>query len=155
MAQKLPKEVSNTGLASAATFVAVGLVNLSATLFPLRLGDTNWELAAFGEISATIGLLAIGLAMLGFGGARSGRPVPVIVAVVIAVFAGSLTGFGVLVLSLDAPLVVSGTRGVGDAGVLARLLLTKSLLLNGCYTLGLWTIAWQLGRVFGTLRRTT
>jgi hypothetical protein len=55
-------------------FAVVGAVNVSTALIPLRLGDTNWEVAAFGEIAASLAVPTLGAVLLGFTAIRHRRP---------------------------------------------------------------------------------
>jgi hypothetical protein len=66
---------------------------------------------------------------------------------------GTLAGFGGVILGLDIPLVIQATRGGGVSQMQLRLLVGKSILLLGLYTLALWVLAGNFALTFGKLRR--
>jgi hypothetical protein len=134
-------------------FAVVGAVNVGTALIPLRLGDTNWEVAAFGEIAASLAVPTLGAVLVGFTAVRHRRPGIVLVIAVWLALLGTLAGFGGVILGLDIPLVIQGTRGGGISQMQLRLLVGKSILLLGLYTLALWILAGNFALSFGKLRR--
>jgi len=134
-------------------FAVVGAVNVGTALIPMRLGDTNWEVAAFGEIAASLAVPTMGAVLVGFTGIRQGRPGVVLVIAVWLALLGTLAGFGAVILGLDIPLVIQVTRGGGASQTQLRLLVGKSILLLGLYTLALLVLAANFALSFGKLRR--
>jgi hypothetical protein len=134
-------------------FAVVGAVNVGTALIPLRLGDTNWEVAAFGELAASLAVPTLGAVLVGFTAIRHRRPGIVLVIAVWLALLGTLAGLGGVLLGLDVPLVIQGTRGGGISQLQLRLLVGKSILLLGLYTLALWILAGNFALSFGKLRR--
>ena len=134
-------------------FAVVGAANIGTALIPLKLGDTNWEVAAFGEIAASLAVPTLGAVLLGFTAIRQRRPGVVLVMAVWLALVGTLAGFGGVILGLDIPLVIQATRGGGVSQMQLRLLVGKSILLLGLYTLALWVLAGNFALTFGKLRR--
>jgi hypothetical protein len=134
-------------------FAVVGAVNVSTALIPMRLGDTNWEVAAFGEIAASLAVPTLGAVLVGFTGIRQRKPSVVLVVAIWLGLLGTLTGFGGVILGLDIPLVIQVTRGGGVPQMQLRLLVGKSILLLGLYTVALWVLAGNFALSFGKLRR--
>jgi len=74
-------------------FAVVGAANIGTALIPLKLGDTNWEVAAFGEIAASLAVPTLGAVLLGFTAIRQRRPGVVLVMAVWLALVGTLAGF--------------------------------------------------------------
>jgi tellurite resistance protein TehA-like permease len=134
-------------------FAVVGAVNLGTALIPLKMGDTNWEVAAFGEMASSLALPTLGAVLLGFTATRQRRAGVVLTIAVWLALLGTLAGFGAVILGLDIPLVLQVTRGGGEAQTQLRTLVGKSILLLGLYTLALWILAGNFALSFGKLRR--
>jgi hypothetical protein len=134
-------------------FAAVGAVNLFTALIPMRLGDTNWEVAAFGEIAASLAVPTLGAVLLGFTAIRQRKPGVVLVMAIWLALLGTIAGFGGVILGLDIPLVIQVTRGGESPQTQLRLLVGKSILLLGLYTMALWILAGNFALSFGKLRR--
>ena len=135
------------------TFALVGAVNIGTALIPMRLGDTNWEVAAFGEMAASLAVPTLGAVLVGFTAVKHRRPGIVLVIAVWLALLGTLAGFAGVILGLDIPLVIQVTRGGGVSQMQLRLLVGKSILLLGLYTLALWVLAGNFALSFGKLRR--
>lgn len=135
------------------TFALVGAVNLGTALIPMRLGDTNWEIAAFGELAASLAVPTLGAVLTGFTAIRQRKPGVVLIIAVWLGLLGTLTGFGGVILGLDIPLVLQATRGGAASQTQLRLLVGKSILLLGLYTLALWVLAGNFALSLGKLRR--
>lgn len=88
-----------------AGFVGVGAVQIAYALSGLRFGDAEWELAAFGQLSATLAVFAIGFAGLTLYGFLAPSRAAVMTGGVLGIFCGVLTGFGAVVTLLNLPLV--------------------------------------------------
>jgi hypothetical protein len=134
-------------------FAVVGAVNLGTALVPLKLGDTNWEVAAFGEIAASLAVPTLGAVLLGFTAIRHGRPGVVLTMAIWLALLGTLAGFGGVILGLDIPLVIQVSRGGGAAQTQLRILVGKSILMLGLYSMALWILAGNFALSFGKLRR--
>jgi hypothetical protein len=136
-------------------FTAVGAVNLGTALVPLKLGDTNWEIAAFGEVAISLAVPTLGTVLLGFMAVRQRRRGLVLMVSIWLVLLGPLAAFAGVILGLDIPLVIQGTRGGGTAQTQLRLLVGKSIALLGLYALALWILAGKFALSLGKLRRIT
>ena len=134
-------------------FAVVGAVNLGTALIPLKLGDTNWEVAAFGEMAASLAVPTLGAVLVGFMAIRQRRPGVALTVAIWLGLLGTLAGFGGVILGLDIPLVVQVTRGGGAAQTQLRMLVGKSILLLGLYALALWILAGNFALSFRKLRR--
>ena len=134
-------------------FAVVGAVNVATALIPMKLGDTNWEVAAFGEIAASLAVPTLGAVLVGFTAIRQRRPGVLLTIAIWLALLGTLAGFGGVILGLDIPLVIQVTRGGGAAQMQLRLLVGKSILLLGLYMLALWVLAGNFALSFGKLRR--
>jgi hypothetical protein len=137
----------------AITLSVAGLVGVGSALFPLRLGSTEWEIAAFGQLAATMALPEIGLVLVGVLAVRAQRVgVTVLVSVICAMLAAALS-LGLLLMVLNIPLVRAVTVGAGDPGFRLRLLALKTIGLSGIHGSALWFMAAYFGRVSIHLRR--
>jgi hypothetical protein len=134
-------------------FAVVGAVNLGTALIPMRLGDTNWEVAAFGELAISLAVPTLGAVLLGFTAVRQRRPGVVLSIAIWLVLLGTLAAFGAVILGLDIPLVIQVTRGGAAPQTQLRLLVGKSILLLGLYALALWILAGNFALSFSKLRR--
>jgi hypothetical protein len=134
-------------------FAVVGTVNLCTALIPLKLGDTNWEVAAFGEVAASMAIPTLGAVLVGFTAIRQQRPGVVLSIAIWLALLGTLAGFGGVILGLDIPLVIQASRGGGAVQTQLRVLVGKSILLLGLYALALWILAGNFALSFGKLRR--
>ena len=136
-------------------FAAIGAVNLGTALLPLRIGDTNWEVAAFGEAAASMAIPTLGAVLVGFTAIQQDRPGVVLTIAIWLAVLGTLAGFGSVILGLDIPLVIQASHGGGAAQTQLRVLVGKSILLLGLYTLALWAIAGNYALSFGKMRRSS
>ena len=134
-------------------FAVVGAANIGTALIPMRIGDTNWEVAAFGEIAASLAVPTLGAGLLGFTAIRQKKPGVVLMIAIWLALLGTLAGFAGAILGLDIPLVIQATRGGGASQLQLRLLVGKSILLLGLYTLALWILAGKFALSFSKLRR--
>jgi len=146
MARGLPGAV-------AVGFLVYGIGFIAATIWPMSLGDANWEVAAFGEAAQFGAVPLIGAALLGGWGAAEGRRVAVLASAVICAVAVGLYGLGVVVLALDVPLVRAVTAGTGASGMLLRVLVAKAGLLSALYTVVFLSLVVIFSRSFFALRR--
>jgi hypothetical protein len=119
----------------------------------MRLGDTNWEVAAFGELAISLAVPTLGAVLLGFTAVRQRRPGVVLSIAIWLVLLGTLAAFGAVILGLDIPLVIQVTRGGAAPQTQLRLLVGKSILLLGLYALALWILAGNFALSFSKLRR--
>ena len=134
-------------------FATVGAVNVATALIPMKLGDTNWEVAAFGEIAASLAVPTLGAVLVGFTAIKHRKPGIVLVIALWLALLGTLAGFAGVILGLDIPLVIQVTRGGGTSQMQLRLLVGKSILLLGLYTLALWVLAGNFALTFSKMRR--
>lgn len=134
-------------------FAVVGAVNIGTALIPPKLGDTNWEVAAFGEIAASLAVPTLGAVLVGFMAIRQRLPGVVLVIAIWLALLGTVVGFAGVILGLDIPLVIQVTRGGAAAQTQLRVLVGKSILLLGLYCLALWVLAANFALSFGKLRR--
>lgn len=133
-------------------FTVVGAVNVATTLLPVRLGDTNWEVAAFGELAASLAVPALGAVVVGFAAIRRRLPGVVLAVAIWLTLLGTVAGFGLVILGLDIPLVKEFTHPGDIMESQLRIVIGKSVILLGLYCPALWYLAGGLARSFGKLR---
>lgn len=90
--------------------VASGAVSQALTFRNPRLGNPDWEVAYFGEFSATLSLVAMGMAILLVLGIAGGNRVTSFVLAVGLALLGAWALFGAVLVALDSPLVVEAAR---------------------------------------------
>ena len=112
-----------------------GLCGTVLALWPFGVGDPNWELAAFGEVAATLALPGIGLAVLMVAAVRSRNRAKAVGVAVGLVTLGLLAVVGMLLVVLNVPIV---WRGNLPPMVLSQLKIavTKTIALSGLYAVG-------------------
>lgn len=137
----------------AVTLLLAGLIGVGYTLLPPRLGSTEWEVAAFGQLAATMALPEIGLALLGGLSARSGCVRGAVVVAVLCSILAAVVSLGALVMALNLPVIQAVTAGGGDAGLRLRLLTLKTVGLSGIHGLALWFMTVYFAQVSMQLRR--
>jgi len=120
----------------------VGIASQVATLVTHRpaWGSTEWEVAYFGEFSATLAIMLMGLAVLSAGAVQQGgRWSKVVLAVVLAVL-GAWAMLGAMVVALDLPLVWQAAKGAGSPARAAglKIVTVKAIALCGWYALWLF-----------------
>jgi hypothetical protein len=133
--------------------VLVGAINVGIVLVPLRFGDANWEVAAFGELASSYAVPTLGAALLGFLAVQRFAVKTVLLGSVWCALLGSIVTLGGLILALDIPVVLQATRGGAPAQNQLRLLVGKSVVFSGLYALTLWFLAIYYARAFVRLRR--
>jgi hypothetical protein len=133
--------------------VLAGAVNVGIVLLPLRFGDANWEVAAFGELASSYAVPTLGAALLGFLAVQRLATKTVLLGSVWCALLGSIVTLGGLILALDIPVVLQATRGGAPAQNQLRLLVGKSVVFSGLYALTLWFLAIYYARAFVRLRR--
>lgn len=149
--------VSPLSGALGAALLVVGMVSQLATLFSRRRmwGSTEWEIAYFGEFSATLVITLMGLGLLAglvvWQGSRVGKVVLAVVLVVLAAWAT----VGALLVTLDAPLVWQAAQTAGSPAQAAgmKTVTIKAMALCGWYALSLLTLTATLIRSTGTRGR--
>lgn len=133
-------------------FTVVGAVDVATAVLPVRLGDTNWEVAAFGELAASLAVPALGAVLVGFSAIRRRLPGLVLGVAVWLTLLGTVAGFGLVILGLDVPLVKEFTRAGATMESQLRILIGKSVILLGLYCPALWVLAGGFVLAFGKLR---
>ena len=133
--------------------VLVSAANIGVVLFPLRFGDANWEVAAFGELAASFAVPTLGAALLGFLATQRGATKRLLLGAVWCAILGSIVTLGGLILALDIPVVLQSTRGGTAVQTQLRLLVGKSIVFSGLYALTLWFLAIYFAQMFVRLRR--
>ena len=83
--------------------VLVGAANIAVVLFPLRFGDANWEVAAFGELASSFAVPTLGATLLGFLATQRGAMGRLLLGAVWCAILGSIVTLGGLILALDIP----------------------------------------------------
>jgi len=87
-----------------------GVVSQALTLRGPRLGNPDWEVAYFGEFSATLSVVAMGLAVLVvLGVAGRNRGTSFLLALLLALL-GAWALLGAVLVALDFPLVAEAAR---------------------------------------------
>jgi hypothetical protein len=103
-------------------------------------GATEWEVAYFGEFSATFAILLMGLALLAAIAVRQSRRWPKIVLAVVLALLAAWAMLGAMVVALDMPLVWQAARNAGSperaAGL--KIVTVKAIALCGWYALWLF-----------------
>lgn len=132
------RQVRPLALGLGLTFAFAGLVQVAGALVPFRLGQPEWEIAAFGELSSILGVAAIGLAILTWLGLTGTTRVLALAALIGWVFLGVLTGVGLLAVALDIPIVLRLTDASEAAGLQFRLLTGKTLALTALWSVAFW-----------------
>jgi hypothetical protein len=149
----MTKHATMLGWTVAIAFVIVGAINVAVVLFPIQLGDTNWEVAAFGELASSFAVPTLGVVLLGFvAGQRGAAGVVLLVSLWSALLATIVT-FGGAFLALDIPVVIQATRGGTLMQSQVRMLVGKSIVFSGLYALTLWFLAAYFAQAFVRLRR--
>lgn len=120
----------------------VGVASQVITLATHRpaWGATEWEVAYFGEFSATLAIMLMGFAVLSAGAVlQGGRWVKVVLAVLLSLL-GAWAMLGALVVALDLPLVWQAARSTGSPARAAglKIVTVKAIALCGWYALWLF-----------------
>jgi hypothetical protein len=120
----------------------VGLASQVATLTARRpsWGSTEWEVAYFGEFSATLVIVLMGLAVLSALAVQQRSRWPKVVLAVVLALLGSWAMLGALVVALDMPLVWQAARNAGSPARAAglKIVTVKAIALCGWYALWLF-----------------
>ncbi len=127
-------------------FFATGLFGQLVTFFPPQWQRPEWEVAYFGEFSATIAALVIGLGLLAVvDSAERRRFVPLLSGWMLLVL-GVWAGVGAMLVALDLPLLLMAARGAETAQQATGIKIVgfKALALSAVYSIGLITLAWVL-----------
>lgn len=128
-----------------AGFVLAGTAQVVLVLWPLGLGSADWELAAFGELSATWALPGLGCAALIAASTRSGLGAAW-TAVAVLLVAGAIAVGGAVLVALNAPLVWH-TALPAPALAQLKVATVKALALNSMYGLGYIGIGLAMFRI--------
>lgn len=120
-------------IATGVAFLALGVIQFATVMLPMRLGVPEWELAAFGELSGSLGPAAIGVALLGALG-RFQPSMPLTAASLGgSIFFGVVGVLGLVVVGLNVPMVLTATA-TNEVGALAfRVAVAKMLILTAIY----------------------
>lgn len=119
--------------------VGMGVSSQVATLLarPPAWGMTEWEVAYFGEFSATLIILLLGIALLGFVAIERGIGWGKVLLAVVLAFVSAWAAVGALITALDGPLVWQAAQTAGSetraAGL--KIVTVKAFALNGWYSL--------------------
>lgn len=137
--------VATLGLA----LVANGVVGQVLAYFPAQWRRPEWEVAYYGEFSATLALLVLGLVVLGASALGSGRRSWAATVGVVCVGLACWSLYGSGLVALDLPLVFRAASSVGtvEQATGMRLVGIKGIALSALYGTGLlWMGATLLGR---------
>lgn len=149
----MTKPATMLGWAIAIAFLLVGAVRVGVVLFPVQLGDTNWEVAAFGELASIYAVPTLGPVLLGFVAAQRGVPGGALFASLYSALLAVVVTLGGAFLALDVPVVLQATRGGQVVHTQMRLLVGKSIILSAVYGLTMWFMAAYFAKAFVRLRR--
>lgn len=122
--------------------ILVGLVSQVATLASHEpaWGATEWEVAYFGEFSATFAILLMGLAVLSALAVRQQSRLPKVVLAVVLALLGSWAMLGALIVALDMPMVWQAARNAGSLAQAKglKIVTVKAIALCGWYAVWLF-----------------
>jgi len=130
-----------TGLGIA--LLGYGVVGQALTLQNPRLGNPDWEVAYFGEFSATLSLVAMGMAILLVLGLVEGKRVTSFVLAVVLALLGAWAMLGAVLVSLDFPLVAEAARTANSLPQATglKIVTAKAFALCAVYAVGFIGIA--------------
>ena len=122
--------------------ILVGIASQVATLVSHKpaWGSTEWEVAYFGEFSATFAIMLMGLAVLSAMAVWQGQRWPKVLLAVVMAILGSWAMLGALIVALDMPLVWQAAKNAGSPARAAglKIVTVKAIALCGWYALWLF-----------------
>ena len=122
--------------------ILVGIASQVATVVSRKpaWGSTEWEVAYFGEFSATLAIMLLGLAVLSALAVWQGQRWPKVALAVVLAILGSWAMLGALVVTLDMPLVWQAAKNAGSPARAAglKIVTVKAIALCGWYALWLF-----------------
>ena len=141
------------GWAVVLALLLVGAVNVAVVVFPVELGNANWEVAAFGELASSFAVPTLGATLLGFAAVQRGAASGVLFAALWSFILGGVVTLGAALLVLDIPVVLQATRGGSPVQTQLRVLVGKSIVFSALYAVTLLFLTGYLTYAFFRLRR--